>query len=281
VYITDYIPYAWSYMWSYNSARFFIDWNMNGNWNDQGEYLGYQSRYGRRVTYKYSFTVSCSVTPGRTRARAMVGYRYYNNTNNACVLGYVWAGRSYYVYGEAEDYVFNFIPDIDGQFPAQDDILDVNTDYDGSDASHKKPFARMGSVQPAGTSLNYKITGPRPSDNIVYEAIDPNTGSIDVDMGGYSEYTIQAARGPYAGNNGDGTFRGTRGGEYKVAIVISGSGCPGASYATFTVSWDNDLASNEIQSPRSNAAPAFYKYPQNIPIQVRGVFQNVGKNAIT
>ena len=281
VYITHAVSYT--YYNRYSSCRFYIDWNMNGNWLDQGEYLGYKrgSYTTSPHTYQYHFTVPCSVTPGKTRVRALAGYYYYNSSSNPCQLGWIYAGRYYYVYGEAEDYVFNFIPDMEGQFPAQDDILDVNTDYDGSDASHPKPYAEMGATQPSGTSLNYKITGPRPSNNIVYEAIDPNTGSIDVDMGGYSEYTIQAARGPYAGNNGDGTFRGTRGGEYKVAIVISGSGCPGASYATFTVSWDNDLASNEIQSPRSNAAPAFYKYPQNIPIQVRGVFQNVGKNAIT
>ena len=284
VYITHTTGYYYYYY--YSSARFFVDWNMNGNWTDQGEYLGFQGgyNYGRRgpVTYHYRFTVSCSVPPGKTRARAMVGYYYYNRTSNPCVLGYVYQNYGYYfVYGEAEDYVFNFIPDIDGQFPAQDDILDVNVDYDGSDSEHPKPFARMGSVQPAGTALNFKITGPRPSDDIVYEGIDPSTGSIDIDMGGYAQYDMQAARGPYAANGGDGTFRGTRGGEYKVSIQISGAGCPGASYASFTVSWPNDLAASEIQSPRSNAAPSYYKYPQNSTIQVRGVFQNVGKNDIT
>ncbi len=283
VYFTQTVSYYYYYY--YASARFFIDWQMNGNWTDPDEYLGYQGgySYGRTgpVTWHYRFTVPCSVPPGKTRVRAMVGYYYYNTTNDPCVLGYVYAPYSYYVYGEAEDYVFNFIPDIDGQFPAQDDILAVNEDYDGSDAEHPKPFARMGSTQPAGTALNFKITGPRPSDDIVYEGIDPNTSSIDIDMGGYAQYDMQAARGPYAANGGDGTFRGTRGGEYLVAIQISGAGCPGASYASFTVSWPNDLSSNQIQSPRSNAAPSFYKYPQNSTIQVTGVFQNVGVNDIT
>ena len=236
VYITQYVPYNYSWYW-YGSSRFFIDWNMNGNWKDQGEYLGYQTKYGRTTRFKYTFTIPCTVPIGMTRVRALVGYRYYNNTNDACRLGWIWGTYYYYVYGEAEDYVFNFLPDIDDQFPGQDDILDVNTDYDDSDADHPKPFAKMGAVQPSGTVLNFKITGPRPSTSVVYEGIDPNSGSPNIDMGGYAKYTMQAARGPYAANNGDGTLRGTRGGEYLVSIEVSGSGCPGASYAAFTISW--------------------------------------------
>ena len=114
---------------------------------------------------------------------------------------------------------------------------------------------------------------------MVYEGLDPVTNNPNISMTGYQTYTLQNARGPYAGANG--TFRGTQGGEYKVGITVSGSGCPGASYASFTVSWDNDLSANEVVAPRSNAAPSFYKYPQGTPIPVTGVFQNVGLNDIT
>ena len=265
-------------------GRFFIDWNMNGRWDDRNEYLGYRNTFvggnAGITNHSWKFTVPCTQV-GLTRVRVLEGYFRNPNNNNACTFGVSWQNRGwYFIYGEAEDYLFNIKRDIVGQFPAQDDILDVNTDYDGTNG-HTKPFVRMGLAEPNGTTMNYKITGPRPSDNIVYEALDPKTGSTNVDISGQSTYIIQSARGPYAGNGADGTFRATRGGEYKVAIQISGSGCPGSPTPTFIVSWDNDLSASRIESPRSNASPAFYKYPQNVPIQVRGVFQNFGKNAIT
>jgi len=274
-------------MYSYEGSwRFFIDYNQNGSFNDATEYIGYKTEYSSSQTRKasFNFSVGCSVQPGQTRARALFGYYYYNpNSSDACNFGYKYLSGTYnytYVYGEGEDYLLEFIPDIDGQFPEQNDILSVNTDYNGTNGN-PKPFARMGSVQPAGTILNYRITGPRPSEDMVYEGLDPATGSPNINMGGYSQYNMLRARGDYAANGGDGTFRGTRGGEYKLAIAVSGSGCPGASYASFTVSWPNDMAASEVVSPRSNGAPSFYKYPQGIPIAVQAVFQNTGVNPVT
>ena len=275
-----------SYYYYGHSARFYIDWNQNGSWNDATEYLGYRSggTYNYTYTLSWTFTIPCSTIPGKTRARTLYSgyYTGYNpDSPDACNFGYKYIYDPYnqtQVFGEAEDYVFNFLPDVDSQFPSHGDILLVNQDYDGS-AGYPKPFAKMGSVQPAGTILNYKITGPRPSTSMVYEGLDPVTNNPNISMTGYQTYVMQNARGPYAGANG--TFRGTQGGEYKVGITVSGSGCPGASYASFTVSWDNDLSANEVTAPRSNAAPSFYKYPQGTPIPITGVFQNVGLNDVT
>jgi len=264
--------------------RYFIDWNMNGTFNDANEYIGYRATSGSQTrSTTFDFTVGCNIPPGITRTRLLFGYYYYNqNWSDACNFGYEYHYDPYhykYIYGEGEDYLFEFIPDIDGQFPEQGDILLVNTDYDGTNGN-TRPFARMGSTQPPGTILNYTITGPRPSSDVVYQGMDPNNGTPNIDMGGYAQYDMQAARGPYAGNGGDGTFRGTRGGEYRLSITVSGSGCPGAAYSTFTVSWPNDMSANQILSPRSNAAPAFYKYPQGIPISIQAIFQNTGVNDV-
>lgn len=281
--LKGYIYYG---MYSYQANfRFFVDWNANASWKDANEYIGYQSTTGSQQvrSASFDFTVSCSVEPGFTRARALFGYYYYNpNSNDACNFGYRYEYDPYYyyyVYGEGEDYIFEFLPDIDSQFPAMNDVLAINTDYDGSSTSRPKPFTAMGAPQPAGAVLNFKITGPKPSTDMVYEGLDPITNSPNINMGGYQKYIMQNARGPFSRTGG--VFNGDKGGEYRVAISVSGAGCPGESYASFTVSWPNDMAAADVQSPRSNAAPSYYKYPSNIPIAVQGVFQNVGVNPVS
>ena len=268
--------------------RLFIDWNQNGSFLDAGEFQGtlYQSaNTNTPYSCTWTITVPCTVASGMTRMRLSSCYAYDNGAD-ACINGYYYdygTYQYYYDYGESEDYIINFIPDVEATFPAQGDILKANEAYDGttrSGVTYKKPMARMGQTQSAGAILHYAISGPRPSNTVVYEGLDPATMSPAINMGGYRQYDIQAARGIYSyGNNG--AFLSADGGEYKLAVTISGGGCPGAAYSTFTVSWPNDLAANDIVSPKSNGAPRFQKYLRNNTIPVSGLFQNVGLNTVT
>jgi hypothetical protein len=89
---------------------------------------------------------------------------------------------------------------------------------------------------------------------------------------------MQAARGDYAVGT-DGTFKSPRGGTYRVYAYLLGS--PTAKIQTFVVSYDNDIATIDIVSPKTNAEPKFFKYLRGQTISVRGLFQNTGLNTVT
>lgn len=275
----------------YNTTRLFIDWNMNGVLGgvDAGEYYSFSRLYGSgTMNYTTTITVPCTVPIGLTRMRVLSAY-YYDQGNNACRNGYYYDGGSYqysYCYGGAEDYLINFVADVEAVYPPQDGIILAATVYDGTTragVTYPKPMARMGQTQPAGAILKYQITGPRPSTNMVYEGLNPTNGTTSIDMGGYRQYDMQKARGIYSYPSGasDGSFYSENGGEYKVGVSVSGSGCPGSSYSTFTVSWPRDMAANSIVSPYNNSAPRFHKYLRNNIISVSGIFQNVGTNNVS
>jgi hypothetical protein len=233
----------------------------------------------------------------------MTSYYYpYNNdatAKNPCFNGLFYNYTTYgysYAYGETEDYYLNFTSNITASFPDNqpDDrsILYANEVYDGTQrlkngamTNFYKPQVTFTSPQPTGTYLNYKIVGPLPSTNVVYEALDPVTGSTDVQVGGFGSatYQIQKARGIYAYPSGssDGSFLSANGGEYRVSMKVFGAGCPGETIRTFTVAWNNDLSVRDIISPRTNAAPRFFKYLRGNTIRVTGQFQNVGLTNIT
>lgn len=289
--LTGYPYYQYGNYGFYYYSRCFIDWNMNGNFSDQGEYYGsiYTSATANTgysggsysFAASWTFTVPCSVQVGKTRIR-LAESAYYDAGSNACYNGYVYNYPPYlyvYSYGEVEDYVLNFIPDMEAVFPQANGILLADTLYNGSSPAKPKPSATMGAVQPSGTILNYQITGPKPATTVVYEMLDPSSNSPNINMGGYKQYTAQKARGAYGLS--DGSFLGTRGGEYKLSVQVSGAGCPGASYSPFTVSWRNDMAASEIISPKNNGAPRYMKYLRNNLIAVSGVFQNVGLNQVS
>ncbi len=282
-------PYG-SYNWAYY-CRAFVDWNMNGSFANAGEFLNnatvYTTAYSNTsptggsytFTAAWTFSVPCTTPVGKTLMR-LSETSQADNGSNACINGpyYDYGSYGYYYnYGETEDYVLNFIPDMEGSFPAVNGILLVNTLYDGS-TGKPKPSATMGAIQPPGAILNYRITGPKPSTNLVYEMLDP-TGSPNVPFGTASKtHTAENAR--FAFGRSDGSFIGNLGGEYKLAIEVSGAGCPGASYSTFTLAHDYDMASSEIISPKNNIAPRYHKYLRNNLITVSGKFQNVGLNAV-
>ncbi|MGC8747599.1 MAG: T9SS type A sorting domain-containing protein [Candidatus Kapaibacteriota bacterium] len=300
LYFSFYMPYSWYcqyitqysyYLYCYGLA--WLDWNMNARFNDPNEFLGVQtlqlSNWNSSTctgTYgPFNITVPNTQQVGKTRLRVahnMWGH-YGSPGSTGCYLYYLWDYPPYYfyyyAYGEAEDYVIDFQPDIEATFPSDGDILRANETYDGSDANHPRPMVRMGSPQPSGAILRYRITGPKPSTNVVYEGLDPATGSIDINMSGYRQYDIQRARGTFATANAG--FRANRGGEYRLSVTVGGTAPPAEANPTFTVAWDNDLSITDVVSPRTNQAPRFMKYLRGQTIRVIGTFQNTGLNNIT
>ncbi|MFN3781468.1 MAG: GEVED domain-containing protein, partial [Candidatus Kapaibacteriota bacterium] len=254
LYFSFYMPYSWycQYMilYGYYSICFglaWLDWNMNAKFNDPNEFLGVQTlqlanwnsstctgTYG-----PFNIIVPNTQQVGKTRLRVMHNMwgHYGGPGSTGCYMHYLGDYPPYYfyydAYGEAEDYVIEFMPDIEATFPGDGDILLAGVTYDGSDANYPRPMVRMGSPQPSGAILRYRITGPKPSTNVVYEGLDPSTGSIDINMGGYRQYDIQRARGTFATSNGG--FRPTRGGEYRLNVTVGGTAAPAEANPTFTV----------------------------------------------
>ncbi|MCX7909849.1 MAG: right-handed parallel beta-helix repeat-containing protein, partial [Ignavibacteria bacterium] len=300
LYFSFYMPYSWycQYItqygyYSYCYGLAWIDWNMNAKFSDPNEFLGVQtlqlSNWNSGActgTYgPFNIVVPNSQQVGKTRLRVAHNMWGHNGGvgSSGCYLYYVWDYPPYYfyyyAYGEAEDYVLEFMPDIEATFPADGDILRANVTYDGSSPSRPRPMVRMGSTQPSGAILRYRITGPKPSNNVVYEGLDPATGSIDINMGGFRQYNITRARGPFATSNGG--FLANRGGEYRLSVTIGGTAAPAEANPNFTVAWDNDLSITGVVSPRTNLAPRFMKYLRGQNIRVIVTHQNTGLNNIT
>lgn len=272
----------------YHRVRLFIDWNHNGSYQDDGDYMGMQSYYGGgNFTVSYDFTVPCSMDPEPTMFRVFSSY-YYDQGKESCYNGYLSLPSYNYVYGGGKDYVMNIIADIEGTFPNRGGILFTDEDYDGTQRvkdgvtyDFKKPSVTMGQTQPSGSILTYQIQGPRPSTNVVYEGLNPSDGNRYINMGGYRTYTMSRARGPNAINSGDGSVKFYRGGEYKVAASISGSGCPGEIYNPFTASWDDDMQVIDAVEPKNNAAPKYQRYLRGQTLNVKGLYQNSGLNEVS
>jgi hypothetical protein len=300
LYFTFYMPDYWycQYMTQYSYYRYcyglvWLDWNINGSFRDANEFIGVQTlelanwnsstctgTYG-----PFNINVPNTQTVGKTRIRVAHNmFDHYGGVGSTgCYLYYLYDYPPYYfyyyAYGEAEDYVIDFQPDIEATFPADGDILRANETYDGSDANHPRPMVRMGSTQPSGAILRYRIVGPKPSTNVVYEGLDPSTGSIDINMSGYRQYNIQRARGTFATSNAG--FRSNRGGEYKLYVSVGGTAPPAEASPSFTVAWDNDISVTGVVSPKTNGAPRFMKYLRGQTIRVIGTFQNTGLNTVT
>ncbi len=297
--------YYWGNYGMYNSVRCFIDFNIDGDFLDPGEML-YQGDYpdndswwgrvtaNQEINYTFKFDVAADNPMGKARLRLMTSYYYprynYSYWNNPCMNGYysTWRGGSSYNYGETEDYIVDFTLAVKSSFPDQNDILIAGENYNGETRTwrgdpyyYERPFVEFGSPQVAGTIMNYQIVGPLPSTNVVYTALS-NSDDSDIDVGGSSAtYTIYNSEGT-SSPNGDGAFISQNGGVYRLDITIN---IPGAVertvYRTFTVSWDNDMSTREISSPRTSQAPKFFKYLRGNTISVSGWFQNVGLNEVT
>lgn len=280
--------------WRYH-CRVYIDWNQDGDFFDTTPIKEtilpavpnvppwwITWRGGADPTWVFYFNVDVNAPPGKTRMRVFGSYYSYNY--GPCHNGYRTGNRNYAYYGEAEDYILSVEGGVKDTYPSLNTIIIADEWYNGQtrlyngvDTYFQKPTIYFNSDQKSGAKVNYYIYGPLPSLSKVYEGLDPSGGSTDIDVSGVKEYELQAAQGVFSNPNGD--FKANRGGTYICYAFLKGSPTP--KKQAFFVSWDDDLSMTEIISPRSCAAPRFFKYPQGLTIRVKGKFQNVGLNNVS
>jgi hypothetical protein len=318
---TDYCSYGYTSTYDF---RVFIDYNIDGDFSDMGEWVNdpaniasgatqkigsthdwrYNSNCQTNYLEQYRIKIADNQAIGVTRMRILSSYYYPYSlgyglglSGDACWNGYFFDYSMYgyppgsyygYNYGEAEDYLIEFVISIKATFPdnkSPNDILLANEVYDGTRTGFERPYITLGGPQPAGTLLTYQIIGPMPSTTVVYTGIDPTTGSnqmgIGVDkLGTNLKYNIQKATGEaVVGNYG---FKRLSGGEYQLVLGIKKPGQPDfkSIKRNFTISWEWDLAATAISRPLSNGAPRYFKYPRGLNMDLQAEVQNVGLRGI-
>jgi len=269
------------------------------------DWWAYRSGCVYNSMQEWEFTVPEENATGIGRLRVMSSYYYpysapVNNYSlgmgyNACWNGYAYDYAYYggyygYNYGEMEDYLIEFVIPIKEIFPtdkAPDDILLATEAYDGTTRNgnvFKRPMVRFGAAQAAGALLTYKIVGPLPSTNTVYEARYNGGTEIPIGNAGVLDanfaYYIQNAVGSAV--SGNFAFKTANGGEYQVVVGFKKPGA--ADYKiikkNFTVSWEWDISARTISMPLGNKEPRYYKYPRNLSMDLRGEVQNTGLRGI-
>jgi hypothetical protein len=278
--------------------RAYIDRNddQRFEWPQMGpneEYLGraYQRagfNYPARPAYNQVFEMNISddVPEGPSMLRIIANYSY--RSDNPCVLyfrpNYRWG------YGEVEDYAINFVAPIPETYPTNGNILFNGQEYDGTTrmfngemTEFKLPAVEFKGPQAAGTKFMYEIAGPLPSDQVVYTALDPVTGEPEVGINTTDTYfEIQSATGSASVSINEGTFKPSRGGEYKVTVtLIKNSGKRNQGINVFTVANNYDMSVASIISPRTSRFPRFFKYLVNTNIAMDAIVQNTGLNPVS
>jgi hypothetical protein len=221
---------------------------------------------------------------GESMLRIVTSYAWYSN--NGCVLSlpnYQWG------YGEAEDYRIIFQAPVPETYPTAGNILFNKERYDGTTrdfngvmTDFRLPAVESKGPQPTGTQIEYWITGPLPSNEVVYRALDPNTGSQSIRYNSPTQtYTMQSATGSASVSTDEGTFLPTKGGEYKVNVKLTKlSGKSAQGVKVFTVANDYDMSVASVESPRTSRFPRFFKYLRLTNIKVAALVQNTGLNPV-
>jgi hypothetical protein len=278
--------------------RAYIDRNDDQRWDwpemgpDQ-EYLGRIYRYNGFVypavpqqTDIFEMNIGDDVPEGPSVLRVIANYSW--RTDNPCEI-YLWADYAW-AYGEVEDYAINFTAPIPETYPTNGNILFNEERYDGTTRMFKGemvdfrlPAVEFKGPQPLGTKYMYEISGPLPSNEVVYTALDPVTGDEEIEIRTKDAvFEIESAIGSASVDINEGTFLPTKGGEYKVkATLIKTSGKRAEGINVFTVANDYDMSVASIESPRTSRFPRFFKYLVNTNIAITCVVQNTGLNPVS
>ena len=277
--------------------RAYIDKNDDQRWDynrigPDEEFIGriYQSSEYRIPPSKYiiselEFNIGEDVTEGPSVLRIIANT--YNAYTDPCIQ-YLRVNYTY-AYGEVEDYAINFVAPLPETYPTAGNILFNKERYDGTTrmfngemVDFRLPSVESKGPQPTGTRIEYWITGPLPSNEVVYRALDPNTGSQSIRYNSPTQtYTMQSATGSASVSTNEGTFKPTKGGEYKVHVKLTKlSGKSAQGINVFTVANDYDMSVAGIVSPRTSRFPRFFKYLVNTNIAVSCQVQNTGLNPV-
>jgi len=284
-------------LYYYGYLRAFIDKNNDqrfeaGPLGPDGEFLaqiyanvGFIFPAQPTMTNIIPFNIADDAPEGESMLRVMANYYWFSN--DACTIylnpTYQWG------YGEVEDYKLNFQAPVPETYPTAGNILFNKERYDGTTRNFKGvmtdfrlPAVESKGPQPTGTRIEYWITGPLPSTEVVYRALDPNTGSQSIRYTSPTQtYTMQSATGSASVSTSEGTFLPTKGGEYKVNVKLTKlSGKSAQGVKVFTVANDFDMAVASVESPRTSRFPRFFKYLRLTNIKVAALVQNTGLNPV-
>ncbi|MFM7773638.1 MAG: hypothetical protein ACKO9V_02180, partial [Candidatus Kapaibacterium sp.] len=167
--------------------------------------------------------------------------------------------------------------------PSSSYILTTNL-YDGT--TFPRPSLTMRVPSGATAQITYRIVGPLPSTNVVYQATttDPNVTTIPITSTTNNPFTatFSNATGALAGtgaNAGALDARGAVGGSYRLeaTFAIPAFGINATYNKNFVIAYQNDLALVNIVVPRNSP----YKYLRGVDIPVAISAQNVGLNNVT
>lgn len=165
--------------------------------------------------------------------------------------------------------------------PASSNIL-MTTLYDGN--ANPRPSLTMRLPNAVSANITYRIVGPLPSSNVVYQATansSPSSTTIPITSTTNNPFTqtFSFANGPLATASGAFDATNATGGAYRLeaTFAVPSLGLNTTYSKQFIIALANDVVASQIVVPR--AMP--YKYLRGIDIPVQGQFQNVGLNPIT
>ena len=261
-----------------------MPFNANGEW--------YEFKFTTPIQWDGVSNVNiqfCSYRGGYTYAAPEVQLTYptpyFNGTSS-----YWWQDGPDYCSTTSAEYAYAYRPvvrfgvlaGIEYSFPDDVDprrILRAGDVYDGSTPAFPKPSLSFRQSAGQRIGLKYKIVGPAPSEDVIYEATQNGSSTINYvgTMSSLLTYTFSEAQGPCAGANGILDLTNATGGTYRVEAQFSIPGYTQTWQKVFVVAFQNDLATSAIRSPL--AMPR--KYPRGVSIPVGARIQNVGLNQIT
>jgi hypothetical protein len=230
----------------------------------------------------YTYNASCRLTP----ATGFTSSSYsFNDCASACdatnFAGWSLLSSRPVLYLKAN--LGGIVSSFPSDAPASNYILTTNL-YDG--VTFPRPSLTMRIPSGATAQITYRIVGPLPSTNVVYQATttDPNVTTIPVTSTSNNPFTFtfSNATGALAGtgaNAGALDARTAVGGSYRLeaTFAIPAFGINATYNKGFVIAYQNDLAMVNIVVPR--ATP--YKYLRGVDIPVAVTMQNVGLNSVT
>ena len=227
-----------------------------------------------RTAYAYVFPEYEYTTPQPIYATS--SFRYGDGANY-CASDQTGTG-----YAIRPTMRFGILSGIETSFPEDIDprrILRQGSIYDGSDPAFPKPSLSFRQTNGQNITLTYRLVGPLPSTNVVYEARRFGNPSIAHTAANTSlfKYEMTEAVGPLAGVNGALDCRFAAGGAYRLEATYSIPGYTQSWQREFNIAFANDLAVRTIRSPL--AIPR--KYPRGVTVPISGIIQNVGLNNVT
>ncbi|MDZ4745989.1 MAG: hypothetical protein SGJ05_08300 [bacterium] len=200
---------------------------------------------------------------------------YYNDINNGCaatVSGGLYSVRPVLRFGVLAGIEASFPDDVD---PRR--ILRAGSVYDGSPGFPKPSLSFRQSVG-QNISLTYKIIGPLPSTNVIYQGLKAGVTPIahTGTSNGLFTYTMDDASGIAAGAGGTLNLTNVAGGAYRLEATYTIPGYTQLYQKEFSIAFPDDVALRSIRSPLE--VPR--KYPRGVTIPISANIQNVGLNDV-